>query len=250
MDQATRAGAERREGAPGGLVSGASPIEVYVERGAKRAFAGGIDWPGWARAGRDEASALDALVAYAPRYREVVGGSRPAFRPPASVAHLAVVQRLRGDATTDFGAPSIAPDADDRPVDRRDLARFLRILDRSWAALDRAADAAAGSTLRKGPRGGGRDLEAIVDQVVSAEASYVRRIAGSPPRVGERDARDAVDEERAAVRRALTRAVAEGLPERGPRGGAMWTARYFVRRAAWHVLDHAWEIEDRSGESP
>ena len=23
--------------------------------------------------------------------------------------------------------------------------------------------------------------------------------------------------------------------------------RYFVRRAAWHVLDHAWELEDRAG---
>ncbi len=22
-------------------------------------------------------------------------------------------------------------------------------------------------------------------------------------------------------------------------------ARYFVRRTAWHVLDHLWEIEDR-----
>jgi len=26
---------------------------------------------------------------------------------------------------------------------------------------------------------------------------------------------------------------------------ACWPARYYVRRAAWHVLDHAWEIEDR-----
>jgi hypothetical protein len=24
-----------------------------------------------------------------------------------------------------------------------------------------------------------------------------------------------------------------------------WPPRYVVRRAAWHVLDHAWEIEDR-----
>lgn len=44
---------------------------------------------------------------------------------------------------------------------------------------------------------------------------------------------------------ALTAAVRQGLPERGPRGGKLWTPRYFVRRLAWHVLDHAWEIEDR-----
>lgn len=25
-----------------------------------------------------------------------------------------------------------------------------------------------------------------------------------------------------------------------------WPARYAARRIAWHVLDHAWEIEDRS----
>jgi hypothetical protein len=30
-----------------------------------------------------------------------------------------------------------------------------------------------------------------------------------------------------------------------PRGGTYRLPRYFVRRVAWHVLDHAWEIEDR-----
>ena len=34
-------------------------------------------------------------------------------------------------------------------------------------------------------------------------------------------------------------------PGRSRSGGARWTPRYFVRRAAWHVLDHAWELEDR-----
>jgi len=29
----------------------------------------------------------------------------------------------------------------------------------------------------------------------------------------------------------------------GPKG---WLPRYAARRIAWHVLDHAWEIEDRS----
>ena len=55
------------------------------------------------------------------------------------------------------------------------------------------------------------------------------------------------EEVRTAVQEALTRAVQDGLPEAGPRGGAIWPPRYFVRRTAWHALDHAWEIEDRSG---
>jgi hypothetical protein len=24
-----------------------------------------------------------------------------------------------------------------------------------------------------------------------------------------------------------------------------WSPRYFVRRSAWHAVDHAWELEDR-----
>jgi hypothetical protein len=46
---------------------------------------------------------------------------------------------------------------------------------------------------------------------------------------------------------ALTAAVEHGVEERGPRGGKRWLPRYFVRRVAWHALDHAWEIEDRAG---
>ena len=42
-----------------------------------------------------------------------------------------------------------------------------------------------------------------------------------------------------------TFAASGEMPERGPRGGVLWKPRYFVRRAAWHALDHAWEIEDR-----
>jgi hypothetical protein len=44
---------------------------------------------------------------------------------------------------------------------------------------------------------------------------------------------------------ALAAAVEGRLPVAGPRGGKLWTPRFFVRRVAWHLLDHAWEIEDR-----
>ena len=50
---------------------------------------------------------------------------------------------------------------------------------------------------------------------------------------------------RKAILDALQAAVKGELPERGPRGGILWPPRYFIRRVAWHVLDHAWEIEDR-----
>ena len=31
-----------------------------------------------------------------------------------------------------------------------------------------------------------------------------------------------------------------------PLADRKWTLRYAARRIAWHALDHAWEMEDRS----
>jgi hypothetical protein len=47
----------------------------------------------------------------------------------------------------------------------------------------------------------------------------------------------------AAIRGALLEVLAAGPAE--PLRGKGWPLRYAVRRTAWHVLDHAWEIEDR-----
>ena len=221
------------------------PVEVYVEATGKRAFAGAIDWPGWCRAGRDEDAALEALFDYGARYARVLKGSGVRFTPPARASTLAVVERMKGDATTDFGAPSIAPEADAAPIDRRWLTKNARILEACWAAFDRAVEEVDGP-LTKGPRGGGREVDAIVEHVVGSESGYLRMIAGKPPAYREAEAAAAREEERAAVLEGLERALVDGIPEKGPRGGARWSARYFVRRAAWHVLDHAWEIEDRS----
>ena len=53
----------------------------------------------------------------------------------------------------------------------------------------------------------------------------------------------------AAVRKAALAtldAVANGRPIENPRNTQRpWSPRYFIRRSAWHALDHAWEIEDR-----
>ena len=47
-------------------------ISIYLEIGQKKTFACAIDWPGWSRAGRDESSALQALLDSAPRYAQVL----------------------------------------------------------------------------------------------------------------------------------------------------------------------------------
>jgi hypothetical protein len=173
-------------------------------------------------------------------------GSGVRFTPPAKVSNLDVLERLKGDATTDFGAPSIAPKADAGPIDRRWLARQEKILRASWKVFDRAAENVTGP-LEKGPRGGGREVDVIVAHVAGAEASYARMIGATTKGFDESGA-DAREEERALSLEGLERAVTDGIPA-GPRGGKRWSARYFVRRATWHVLDHAWEIEDRSSGS-
>jgi hypothetical protein len=224
-------------------------INIYLESGAKRTFAGAIDWLGWCRSGRDEAAALAALYEYGPRYSRVVRGARPGFRAPAEPSELVVAERLKGDGTTDFGAPAIPPASDARPVDASELRRLQSVLKACWRTLDAAVLAASGKELRRGPRGGGRDLSVIVEHVLGAEAAYLSQL-GWHSKPGEQDARNTPDEAlaqaRTAVLAGLAAKVRGELPARGPRGGLRWSARYFVRRDAWHLLDHAWEIEDRS----
>lgn len=223
-------------------------VAAYVERGSKRVFVGAVDWPGWCRSGREEAAAIEALLAYAPRYRSALKGIRPAPPLPASPDDVRIVERVRGDATTDFGAPAIPLEADARAFDDAALTRAAAMLGACWSAFDAAASAAADRELAKGPRGGGRDLDAIVDHVVASESAYLRKLGTRGPDPAQAGLTpEVVAAEREAVRGTLAAAARDGLPARGPRGGTIWLPRYFVRRAAWHVLDHAWEIQDRAG---
>ena len=212
--------------------------DVYVEAGAKRAFAGAVEWPGWCRSGRDEISALEALLAYAPRYSDALKRSRLGFEVPSDIR---IVERLAGDASTDFGVPGLAPSADAEPMTKADLRRAEAVLRACWRTFDAAVDAATGMELRKGPRGGGRDLDRIVEHVVGADGGYLRMIGLKPG--PEQEA--GPEPMRAAILAGLEGAVRDGVPP-SPRGGKRWAPRYFVRRSAWHVLDHAWEIEDRN----
>ena len=84
-------------------------VDVYLEVGKKKVVAGAVEWPGWCRVGRDEQSALQALAEYGPRYKQVMSAAKIDFSPPDDGSGLNVAERLEGNATTDFGAPSISP---------------------------------------------------------------------------------------------------------------------------------------------
>ena len=219
--------------------------QVYLETGDKRVFAAALDWPGLARSGRNPDEALAALVDAGPRYAAAVRKATPPFVPPTDPSELEIVHRLKGSSGTDFGVPGRWPEADDRPVGRVERERLAAILEGSWAAFDAAAKAAEGVELRKGPRGGGRDLAKIINHVRDAEESYLVQF-GAKRSVIDRGPGDATARRRGAILDALA-AKASGKPLPEPNAvGKPWNSRYFVRRTAWHVLDHAWEIEDRA----
>jgi hypothetical protein len=216
-------------------------IDIYLEVGKKRVFAGALEWPGYCRSGRDEDAAIQTLFEYAPRYARVM--RRLGFDAPAGVEELRVKQRIDGDSGTDMGTLSgAAPEYDTAEVDEAEHQLLVKILEAAWRELDRLARAADEKELRKGPRGGGRSTDGIVQHVLDAEGGYLRRVEYRRSKEEEKDSKLS----RKAMLEGLAAAVRGEVPEFGPNGGKRWTPRYFVRREAWHVLDHAWEIEDRT----
>jgi hypothetical protein len=207
-------------------------LPVYLEVGRKRVFACAIDWPGWSRSGKTEEAALAELLAYAPRYEVVVKSAGLSL--PAGDLACDVRERIAGDATTDFGAPGKVPDEDREPLASADADRLIRLLQACWRIFDTVV-AGAPSMLAKGPRGGGRDRDEVVRHVLAAEASYARQI-GLRLREPSVDETAAVQSQREAIASALATSSSE----------TKWPPRYLIRRMAWHVLDHAWEIEDKS----
>jgi hypothetical protein len=219
------------------LAGMARAIPVYLELGTKKVFACSIDFPGWCRAAKDEEAALGALAGYAPRYAEVARRAKAAF--PSGTPGFEVVERVKGKGATDFGVPHEIPEADAEPLTARQAARQVELMRAAWAFLDEVAGAAP-AELRKGPRGGGRDRDKMLGHVLGAEAAYARQlgIKHPEPELGDSRAIKALRDDLAA---ALGRA-SDGSPLR-PKG---WPPRYALRRITWHVLDHAWEMQDRS----
>ncbi|MFI6502677.1 hypothetical protein [Nonomuraea typhae] len=204
---------------------------IYLEAGAKKVFACSLEWPGWCRSGKSEELAIEALVHYAPRYAVVAGRAGLPFAPGEPV----VTERVKGGATTDFGAIEQHARADHEPVSAETAARDVALMRAAWQLFDETV-AISPEELRKGPRGGGRDRTKMAAHVTEAERNYARQLGVRHPPYTSTADRDALREELAAVL---------DVASQGP-WETKWTPRYGVRRIAWHVLDHLWEMEDRS----
>jgi len=218
-------------------------FNVYLEVGSRRIFAAAVDWPGWCRMGPDEATALQTLFEYGLRYAHVLRSARLGFKPPKDVSAFVVEERLKGNATTDFGAPDLPATSDTQPVHDTELRRLQAILKACWRAFDATVEVARGKVLRTGPRGGGRTLNGVVQHVLGSEVGYLSALGGKTSQMESSE--PSSEPIRKAILKTL-RASAHGeVAAHGPRGGKRWSPRYFVRGEAWHVLDHMWEIEDR-----
>jgi len=213
--------------------------KVYLECGSKKVFACTLDWPGWCRSGKTEEAALEALDAYAPRYAAVAHEAGVRF-PADAGADFDVVERIPGNATTDFGVPGLPATSDSDRLTAAQAQRLATLVQAAWTVLAKVA-ATAPAELRKGPRGGGRDRDKMLKHVLDAESAYARKI-GVRHRGPEIDDDAAIEAMRQDIL-AMLRAPSDGEPLQ-PKG---WSARYAARRIAWHALDHAWEMQDRSG---
>jgi len=217
----------------------ADPLRVALEQGSKRVFAAALNWPGWCRSGKTAELALEALADYASRYAPVA--KHAGLSLPAGVAdRLDVVEQVPGDATTDFGAPGAITPSDHGHVTAAEAERMAALVCAAWTVFDQVA-AVSPEELRKGPRGGGRDRTKMMAHVFDAEAGYARYL-GLKPKPPGADNPAAVAEQRAAIAAVLGRAW-DGGPYSERKS---WPPRYAARRIGWHVLDHAWEMEDRS----
>ena len=215
-------------------------IRVMVERGKKkRTVACAFDWSGWDRSGKTEEAALQVLEAYRPRYAKVaaLAGLSDEF---GVAGELTVVERLEGIGMTDYyGLSGRAAAPEQEQMTEPECERKIALLRASWTSFDDVA-ARVSPGLRKGPRGGGRERDEIIDHVNRNE------IEDFAKKVGVRSPPDAWRDPDGL--RAHRDAFCAGIRETNARGaaaGSWWTVQFLIRRCAWHMLDHAWEMEDR-----
>jgi hypothetical protein len=213
-----------------------SKILVVVETSPKKSFASALEYPGWSRAGKTPELAVEALLAYGPRYAPIAAEAGT----PIAIEDLSVDidETVDGDAGTAFGVPSVIAAREREPLDRTEAGRRAALVDAAWHHFDAIASGAP-ARLRKGPRGGGRDTAKIVEHVHGSDHGYSRELGLKLPAPDPSD-RDAL----AALRIAMLEVLRQ--PSDGEPIAKRWTTGYAARRIAWHALDHAWEIEDRS----
>lgn len=223
------------------------PVRIVLEHGpkGKKAVAFAVDWPGWSRGAKTAEGAVEALESYRPRYRPVAVGAGMGAKFDAEGRFKTIEDKV-GTGTTDFWGISFSPAASEQePMSAEEIDRKIKLLQACWAYFDRVA-AEVSAELRKGPRGGGRDREKVIRHTIRNESEEFAKRLGL--RIPEEAALtpDGLRSHRAAFVDAMRLYnTGEGKRMRN------WNLPFLIRHSAYHVMDHAWEMEDKdlSGES-
>lgn len=215
-------------------------LRVLLEIGTKgrRIVAAATDWPGLDRGGASEDVAVQKIASYRPRYARVAerAGLADDF---ARQREIDVIERYRGSSSTDFwGIAHVPSSTEAAGLTDTELERRLGLLRACWATFD---DVVAGvsSDLRPGSRGGGRSRDQIVRHVYGTEPHNFSRKVGVRTPLEAVFTSSGLDAHRAAYLEAIRAFHADGRQAR------TWPLAFLIRRTAQHVMDHAWELEDR-----
>ena len=214
-------------------------LRLILELGKKRkVVAGATDWPGLDRWGTSEDDAVAKLSSYLPRYAAVAerAGMKDTF---AKARDAEVVERVPGSSSTDFwGVAHVPSEVERELLSSAELETRLDLLRATWAYFDDVA-ARVSRELRPGSRSGGRSRDQIIEHVYGTEPDqFSRKVEVRTPIQVVFTANG-----RATHRREYLDAIraynADGKPAR------TWPIQFLIRRTAHHVMDHAWEMEDR-----
>ena len=216
-------------------------LRVLLEVGPKgrRVVANATDWPGLERWGKTDDDAIEKLTAYRPRYAEVAerAGLGSEFKRQQTID---VVERYIGNTSTDYwGIGHVASETQRQTLSAPDLERRLALMDACWAYFDDVASRVS-ADLRLGPRGGGWTRDELIRHVhVNESQQFTRKVEVRTPREVM-----LTPDGRAVHRQATLDAIGTYNAE-GKRAGRTWSIQFLIRRIAHHVMDHAWEMEDR-----
>ena len=217
-------------------------VRTVIQRGpkGKKVAAIALDWPGWSRGAKDPGAALELLEAYRDRYRPVAALAGLGSEFDAAGAPEVVEDHV-GVGSTDFWGISFAPSSfEQAPMGADEVDRKLTLLRAAWSYFDDAA-ARVSPELRLGPRGGGRNRDEIIRHALGWERADLAKRVGVVVDPIVPPTPDGFGSHRDEFVAALRTYNAEGRMARGRN----WTIALLLRHTAYHVLDHAWEMEDR-----
>lgn len=212
-------------------------IGIVIERGKKKSAAYAPAWPGWSRGASSVEGAIERLAAYGDRYREVAALAGLAHEFPLAPT-FDIIEEVPGTGSTSFwGISFVASSSEQGQMSEAECERKLSLLSACWTYFDHVAGKVS-LELKKGPRGGGRDRDQILNHIFANERDWSRMVG-----LDVAEGAHLTVKGLAAHRDAYVQAIREyNTAGKSPR---TWRLQFLLRHTAFHVMDHAWEMVDK-----